>query len=75
MELIIINASTSIFDLVSAHPQIGEIMVELGFKDIIKQGMLQTMGRVMTLEKGAQVKKIEWNRIVDHFIAKGFIIQ
>lgn len=75
MALISINSNTSIFDLVSDYPQIAEIMEELGFKDIVKPGMLQTMGRMMTLEKGARLKKIEWDVIVNKFKAKGFNIQ
>lgn len=47
----------SIFELVTRHPEVVEIMVELGFRDIAKPGMLQTAGRFMTLSKGMKLKK------------------
>lgn len=49
----------SIFELVNRHPEVIDIMVELGFHDIVKPGMLQTAGRFMTLSKGFKLKKID----------------
>lgn len=46
-----------IFNLVNRHPEVKDIMVELGFHDIAKPGMLQTAGRFMTLSKGIALKK------------------
>ncbi|MBC7960651.1 MAG: DUF1858 domain-containing protein [Vallitaleaceae bacterium] len=74
MDQIIIASNTSVYELVNKYPQILEIMVDLGFKDIVKPGILQTMGKVMTLEKGAKMKKIAWEEIVNKFEAKGFSI-
>ncbi|SEU22662.1 protein of unknown function [Paenibacillus sp. NFR01] len=62
----------SIFDLVSRHPEIADIMVELGFRDIAKPGMLQTAGRFMTLSKGAKLKKIDVGAIKQTFLQHGF---
>lgn len=50
--------SKNLFDLVSEHPEIKDIMSKLGFTAINKPGMLQTAGRYMTILKGAQMKKI-----------------
>ncbi|MCF7925284.1 MAG: DUF1858 domain-containing protein [Candidatus Izimaplasma sp.] len=68
----IIKKSTSIFDLVKAYPDIKEIMVELGFKDLTKPGMLQTAGRIMTLEKGSKMKHIPMKQIIDVFQNHGY---
>ncbi len=44
-----IKGTTPIYDLVKAHPDIKQIMADLGFVDIVKPGMLQSIGRIMTL--------------------------
>ncbi|MEK4344931.1 DUF1858 domain-containing protein [Paenibacillus sp. FSL P4-0184] len=64
----------SIFEMVSRHPEVVEIMVELGFKDIAKPGMLQTAGRFMTLSKGMKLKKMDLNTVKLAFERHGFEI-
>ncbi|AIQ21544.1 MULTISPECIES: DUF1858 domain-containing protein [unclassified Paenibacillus] len=64
----------SIFEMVSRHPEVVEIMVELGFKDIAKPGMLQTAGRFMTLSKGIKLKKMDLNTVKLAFERHGFEI-
>ena len=59
--MINISSNDSLYKVISEHPDIKEIMVELGFKDIVKPGMLQSMGRIMTINKGCTVKKININ--------------
>lgn len=54
----VISTSDTIFDLVTLHPELKEVLFELGFIDIIKPGMLNTAGRLMTLSKGSKLKKI-----------------
>ncbi len=55
----VLKMDESIFELVDRHPEVIDIMVELGFHDIVKPGMLQTAGRFMTLSKGFKLKKID----------------
>lgn len=64
----------SVFELVTRHPEVVEIMVELGFRDIAKPGMLQTAGRFMTLSKGMKLKKIELETVRLAFQRHGFEI-
>ncbi len=70
--MIDISGKQSICDLVTKYPEIKELMAELGFKDILKPGMLQTMGKVMTIEKGARMKAISPERIRETFSNSGF---
>ncbi|MNP70181.1 hypothetical protein D3C76_1663790 [compost metagenome] len=49
-------------------------MVELGFKDIAKPGMLQTAGRFMTLSKGIKLKKMDLEHVKQTFERHGFEI-
>jgi len=68
----VLKLEESIFELVSRHPEAIEIMVELGFRDIAKPGMLQTAGRFMTLSKGIKLKKMDINTVKQTFQRYGF---
>lgn len=35
-------------------------MKKLGFEDIVKPGMLQTVGRIMTLKKGCEFRNFDY---------------
>lgn len=71
----ILNLNKSVFEIVKEYPEIKGILFELGFKDIITSGMLNTAGRFMTIPKGAAMKKIDMKLIVSTFEEKGFSIQ
>lgn len=71
----IINTKTSLFELTTIYPEITDIMIELGFKDILKPGMLQSVGRVMNLDKGCKLKKIEIESIQEIFAKYGFNLE
>ena len=72
MERIKLNLTDSVYELCKIHPDIIDILINLGFEDIIKPGMLQTAGRVMTIPKGAAVKKIDMVKIQQAFLEKGY---
>lgn len=75
MENRVIHKNRSIMELVHEYPEIAEIMAEIGFTDVLKPGMLQTVGRFMTLEKGSRMKDIDWNTVVDTFSDYGFTVE
>ena len=62
-----ISINDSIFNIVTRFPRIKQIMVELGFKDIVMPGMLGSVGRIMTLKKGSSIKHIPFESIVKIF--------
>ncbi len=70
-----ISSKTPISKLIRDYPQIKEIMIEIGFLDIVKPGMLQTVGKVMTLEKGSNMKNIPMKKIREVFNSHGFIVE
>jgi len=73
--MITISIHDTIHKLVSSHPSIKDIMVELGFKDIVKPGMIQTMGRIMTIKKGCLIKGIELTDVSETFKKHGFLLK
>ena len=70
-----IDLSKSVFELCKEHPDIVHIMKELGFESITKPGMLNTAGRFMTIPKGASMKNIKMDRIIEAFQSKGYEIK
>ena len=69
-----IDLESSLYDIVKKHPIVLELMDELGFKEIKKPGMLQTAGRYMTIPKGAKMKKIPLEAIINRFELEGFTV-
>lgn len=74
MDRRIVDFNKTVYELCSTNPEIIDILIELGFKDIAKPGMLQTAGRIMTLSKGAAMKKIDLDTIKEAFEKHGFEI-
>lgn len=58
METKRIDLGQSVFSLCSQYPEVADVLAELGFSDITKPGMLESVGRFMTIPKGAALKKI-----------------
>ena len=67
-----ISMKTSVYTLSQTHPEIIHIMKECGFENITQPGMLQTAGRLMTIEKGAKMKGISVDYIKEKFKNHGF---
>lgn len=73
MERISIN--TPIKKLVDKHPKVQEIMVSLGFKHIADPAMLNTVGRIITIKKGAAKHKLDLEVVKERFLEDGFILE
>ena len=70
-----IDINQTIQSLVSQYPDLKDILFDLGFKDIVKPGMLQTVGRFMTLVKGAEIKGISIDLIKQTLNQHGYEIK
>jgi hypothetical protein len=75
MEEKALDLSKTVYQLCTLDPQVMNILVKLGFSDIVKPGMLETAGRFMTIPKGAALKKIEMDRIRKEFADNGYRIK
>lgn len=67
-----LDLNRSVHDLCLEYPELLDILGELGFRDIGKPGMLNTIGRVMTLPKGARVKGIDIEDLKAKLAEHGF---
>lgn len=70
----LIDLNKSVADLVSQYPELKEIMADIGFRDITKPLALSTVGRVMTIPKGAAIKDIPLTTVIAELEKKGFRI-
>jgi len=70
-----IDLNASVYSLCEAYPEIKELMGELGFTDILKPGMLRSVGRFMTLPKGAALRGIDLGLVLDKLRERGFEVR
>ncbi|MDF2802599.1 MAG: threonyl-tRNA synthetase [Anaerocolumna sp.] len=53
-----LDLSKTVYELCTNDPAIISILIEAGFRDIANPIMMKTAGKVMTIPKGAMMKKI-----------------
>jgi hypothetical protein len=71
----ILDLNQTVYELTTQYPEIQTIMIKIGFENIIKPGMLQTAGRVMTLPKGCRMKGIPLNTVKEALENNRFTIK
>ncbi|MCG4282908.1 DUF1858 domain-containing protein [Lacticaseibacillus saniviri] len=59
-------------ELVATHPDIIPVMVGMGLDGVTNPALLNTVGRFMTLEKGARMKHIPLEELTKQLVAAGF---
>lgn len=69
-----LDLSKSVFELCKEDPQVTQILAELGFTEITKPGMLQSVGRFMTIPKGAAMRNVALEVICQTFENRGYTI-
>lgn len=70
-----IDFSRSVYELVTEYPELADVMDELGFSEVKKPAMLHSVGKLMTIPKGAKMKGIEMLDVVAALIKAGFAIE
>ena len=69
-----LDLSKSVYDLVTEYPEVTDIMKELGFSEITNKVMLNSVGKIMTIPKGAKMKGVSMVDIVGAFMKAGFTL-
>jgi hypothetical protein len=67
-----IDLTRSVHSLCQEYPELVGALEALGFNEITKPGMLGTVGRIMTIPKGAAMRDISMDDIRATLLAKGF---
>lgn len=69
-----IDLSKTIYELSKEYPELIKIMAGLGFNEITKKAMLNSVGKFTTIPKGAKMKNISMTDVVKILKANGFEI-
>ncbi|NLM39473.1 MAG: DUF1858 domain-containing protein [Firmicutes bacterium] len=68
----IIDLKKSVYEICQEYPDAVGILAEVGFSEITKPGMLSTVGRVMTIPKGARMRGVNLAEVKSAFERHGF---
>lgn len=71
----VIDLSKSVHDICSENPEAVKILKNLGFDQITNPVMLKTAGKLMTLPKGAGMKGIALDKIIEEFEKNGYSVK
>lgn len=67
-----IDLNKTVYELTAQYPELIDIMAELGFSEITKKAMLNSVGKITTIPKGAKMKKIPMKDVITALKANGF---
>ena len=70
-----IDLSKTVNELCTQDPELLPILASLGFTEIVKPLMLSTVGKIMTIPKGASMRGIDLEVIRAALTAHGYEIQ
>lgn len=70
----IIDLKRSVYELVTEYPELKDILAEVGFTEIRKSTMLHSVGKMMTLPRGAKMKGIPMEILTGALLSRGFIL-
>ena len=67
-----LDLNKTVFELAQEYPELVDIMVGLGFTEIAKKPILHSVGKMMTIPKGAKMKNISMIDVVTTLMRHGF---
>ncbi|MDU1029584.1 MAG: DUF438 domain-containing protein [Clostridiales bacterium] len=67
-----LDLNKTVFELTQEYPELVPIMADLGFTEITKKVMLHSVGKMMTIPKGAKMKNISMINVVTALMSHGF---
>ncbi|AOM84007.1 DUF1858 domain-containing protein [Salisediminibacterium beveridgei] len=69
-----VDLSKTVLELCEEHEAFPETMKTLGFDQITKPGMLQSMGRIMTIPKGCRAKGKDLEDVKEQLRDMGYTV-
>ena len=54
----------SVYTTLQNHPEVKDLLIELGFTPLSQPQMVQTVGRITSLKKGSKIAKIPLDTII-----------
>lgn len=70
-----IDLRQTVYNLVNENPRLKDILYDLGFTELKKKTMLNSMAKLVTLPKASKVKKIPMDKVITTLKENGFSIE
>ena len=70
-----IDLNIPVAEVLDQHPEVLDLLVELGFTPLANPLMQQTLGRTVSIAQGAKLKGMELNQIVNSLKWNGYDIK
>lgn len=67
-----IDLSRTVYDLTTQYPELIEVLADLGLTDIKKKFLRNSVGKLITIPKGAGMHGIEMKAVIDALEQQGF---
>lgn len=71
----VLDLTLTVQQLCLSFPELPAILADLGFTEIVKPLMLATVGKVMTIPRGAALRALDLEEIKAQLIAQGYSIK
>lgn len=68
----VIDLSIQVAEVIEKQPEVLDVLVELGFKPLANPVMRNTVGRVVSIKKGASMNGIDLNKIKQTLELNGY---
>ncbi|NQN91154.1 DUF1858 domain-containing protein [Streptococcus suis] len=68
----LIELNAPVAEVIKAHPEVKDLLIELGFKPLANPAMLSTVGKVTSLKTGSKMTKIPLDRIQQVLECNGY---
>ena len=70
-----IDLSKSVYELVREYPELAEVMAGMGFTEITKKLVLNSVGRMTTIPQGAKIKGFDLENVLKILRENGFEVE
>ena len=70
-----IDLNVPVAEVLDQHPEVLDLLVELGFTPLANPLMRQTLGRTVSIAQGAKLKGMDLNQLVDRLKWNGYDIK
>lgn len=70
-----IDGKRTVYDIIREYPELKPVLVEIGFKPLNDEKMLNTVGRMMPLNSGAKQIKLSHEELKERLRKEGFELQ
>ncbi|MFA9467374.1 MULTISPECIES: DUF1858 domain-containing protein [Streptococcus] len=67
-----IDLNQPVAELLASHPELRDILVDLGFKPLANPAMLNTLGKITSLKQGSRLTGISLETIARTLTSHGY---